>query len=915
MKPTFRARKGFLILFPGIVLLWISWGYLAPLRPAAGGNIVANPSFELCQGSLPQAWTFEDREKGKGEVEVVRNHAHSGNWALMLKPNTNNTADVLALNIGQAFRIDPFRGKSLKLSGWVQAEGGALAVIGLYAINEQGGILGNLTLTQDSAAPHMTLKQGTFEVPRDNKGVLLILVCQVQGTMGAAFFDDISVEESAGSPRATALSDQSPRMEETSTLAPATGNILANPGFEEQDGSLPRGWTFEDRVKHKGDVSLDSTNVHSGKFSLRLTPNRDNTEDLLALGVGQGFPIARFRGRTMRVSAWMMAKGAAVAVVGLYAITKQGRILEEVTLTRASDDPGSNLRESALDVPKGDEAFLLVLNCQVAGTSGAAFFDDVSVAEGSLADPESHVRATERTLPLQASVTVDATRTIRQIPRTLYGQNIQWPWGGNMIFDFRTNALSPELIRLTRELNLSLLRFGGGEYYHWRDGVGPQASRRETEIQPGKAKSRHTFGTDEALTFAQETGSQLLLTVNVNNGTPNEAADWVAYVNKKPGGAEPRNVTYWEIGNEQYIKSDISIDPQEYTKRLLQFSKAMKNVDSSIKILAVGGENYGRYNSNGYPNWDREVVSKGAKEVDFLAVHNAYYPGLLQDTLLDVRTVYAAMLAAPLLIKGNLETLSKQIETFAPDQASRIKIAVTEWGPIFSPVPQSRWADHVKTLASALFAASTLKVFVESPRTEIANAFLLNDIGFMGWIGPRDSGHLTLPPRDGQYLPKAPYFALQMYSRHFGSLVVKSSVLSPTYNSLAVGMTERVANVPYLDVVASRSDDGKTLYVMAINKHFDKRVKTAITLKGYRPQGQGTAWTLNGTGIDANTGTQLVRGVPWEPQLQAQPNPRFDLGKPGEVGISSATLNNVADSFEYTFPAHSVTCLEIRGSL
>ena len=75
------------------------------------------------------------------------------------------------------------------------------------------------------------------------------------------------------------------------------------------------------------------------------------------------------------------------------------------------------------------------------------------------------------------------------------------------------------------------------------------------------------------------------------------------------------------------------------------------------------------------------------------------------------------MLAAPVLIAANLAAVSKQIEECVPGDAAKIRIAVTEWGPAFAFDPHSRYADHCKTLGSAMFAASTLKAFIESPRT------------------------------------------------------------------------------------------------------------------------------------------------------------------------------------------------------
>jgi len=68
----------------------------------------------------------------------------------------------------------------------------------------------------------------------------------------------------------------------------AAGNILANPGFEEEAGGLPAGWNFDERAKSRGRISVTSRRA-SGQRALALEPNRANTDDWQALNVAQGF--------------------------------------------------------------------------------------------------------------------------------------------------------------------------------------------------------------------------------------------------------------------------------------------------------------------------------------------------------------------------------------------------------------------------------------------------------------------------------------------------------------------------------------------------------------------------------------------------------------------------------------------------
>jgi len=79
-------------------------------------------------------------------------------------------------------------------------------------------------------------------------------------------------------------------------------------------------------------------------------------------------------------------------------------------------------------------------------------------------------------------------------------------------------------------------------------------------------------------------------------GTPELAADWVEYCNgaghnpdgQNAGAAngrqEPRKVTWWEMDNEAYRK----FSPEQYARKVVEFSTAMRAVDPNIKLIIVG---------------------------------------------------------------------------------------------------------------------------------------------------------------------------------------------------------------------------------------------------------------------------------------------------------------------------------------
>jgi len=621
--------------------------------------------------------------------------------------------------------------------------------------------------------------------------------------------------------------------------------------------------------------------------------------------VGQLLDIGAYAGKRLTLSAWLGAAGGATAVLGAHIIGKDGASLQSQQLREANTQAGMERRETDLQVPTKIDGGRLVIYCAVEGTAGNAYFDGIKIGAADVSEPAGKAGQT-----LTAQIAIDARRVLRRIPDTLYGTNLEWINNGNDVWDPATRAPREDVVTLTRDLGVTLIRFPGGvlsDYYHWRDGVGDPASRPSTLHYPNGPKSQHTFGTDETLQFARQVGARLLITVNAGTGTAREAADWVTYVNGEGGTkALVDKTTFWEIGNELYMKDDLSgasMPPPRYAEIAASFADEMRRADPGIKIGAIGGINCGKYSFVSYPDWNETVLSKTGDKIDFLAVHNAYAPLLINSQAVDPEQVYLALLAAPQLIKANLDALTKQIDATAAAGARKLFLAVTEWGPFFDVRPSSEWVDHVKTLGSGLYVAEVLRVFMESPRVEVANFFKLTEPSFMGWMGPKN----------GRYVPKAPYLAFQLYRKHFGNVLIATEVTSPVFDSPGAGVVGPIKDVPYLSAVAALDEQKHALYLMIVNKHFTDAIEARIKLSGLKVGQPGRVRILAGSSIDAHTGTGLpeIPGIAWGQQKTVTPGTRFDAPEMDNVHVETSDLSNIAAEFRYRLTPHSVTNLEI----
>lgn len=693
------------------------------------------------------------------------------------------------------------------------------------------------------------------------------------------------------------------------------GNIVKNSNFKEWSSGVPQHWMFEDKVRSKGGISR-SSGTDEDKPGVAISPNKSNTEPVVPLAIGQAWPANLLKGKTLSVSARLFSTEGATAEFGVFAVEKSGQISASLVLSSEKSSDRPTEKSGIIKIPDNRDVLFVIARCAAQGTKGTAYFESVSIEATNPQLKEKTSQSKEAGKSLQARIEIDVDSEIRPIPRTIFGTNVDWVHDGKGLWDVRRGQLDPNLVRLTKELGVSLIRFPGGalsDFYHWRDGIGPQAARKSTHHTGPKSDiSKHTFGTDEALELAKKANAELLITVNAGTGTPEEAADWIRYTLEQHRRRGMPRVNFWEVGNELYIKDDNptttvanpTIPPEQYAQRFLKFAESMKEADPTIKIGAIGGQNFAKYQQNSFPDWNEKVLKGAGKEIDFFAIHNAYAPLVIDHRFVTVRQVYAAMLAAPKDIKSNIETVSHQIDQWVPERSKEMTIAVTEWGPFFHGAPESPYVDHVKTLGSALFVASTLNAFISSPKVEIGNFYKLVEPVFMGWIGKRK----------GEWIANAPYLALQLYTHHLEEMLVQSTVKSPLYDSDAVGMIDRISDVPYLDAIASKSADGKSIVIMAVNKHFDSPIKTAISIKGIGSSNKGQAHVLSGTGIDANLGaTPLnVPGIKWAKQASDANNPRFAHGGPGEVTVDVMNLENVGSEFDFTFPAHSVTAIRIQ---
>jgi alpha-N-arabinofuranosidase len=192
-----------------------------------------------------------------------------------------------------------------------------------------------------------------------------------------------------------------------------------------------------------------------------------------------------------------------------------------------------------------------------------------------------------------------------------------------------TNQLYPNVINMTKDIGVSILRYPGGipsDTFHWQNAIGPQGDRSENVIYQGRDDIflPSNFGPDEFGQLLQKTGAEGDITVNFGTGTAQEAADWVQYMTAssktnywgklraKNGHSAPYNIPYWEVGNEteastgeNYWRSGAfvslgpnGVDCQADNEKLCQYVYGGITAFTDQRAIAVNNDQ----SSNGTPD-------------------------------------------------------------------------------------------------------------------------------------------------------------------------------------------------------------------------------------------------------------------------------------------------------------------------
>ncbi len=385
-------------------------------------------------------------------------------------------------------------------------------------------------------------------------------------------------------------------------------------------------------------------------------------------------------------------------------------------------------------------------------------------------------------------------------------------------WDHGTGNWKNDIIEITRELSPGMIRWGGcfSSYYKWKEGVGPRNQRKPMFNILWGGMETNQIGTAEFVDFCRQTGADPLMAVNfesdgqadwaintrgeIRKGDAKEAAEWVDYCNNpsnklriRHGYKDPLTINIWQLGNEtSYSKN--RFDLETAAQKTIEFSKAMRTVDPSIKLIGWGDS-----------GWAPKMTEIAGEHLDYIAFHHMFNPaGTLKNSPLrdneyrkDPGAVWEILMNGYKLHEDKIKGIRDELSS------ARIPLAMTE---CHYSLPGRNRCEVLSSWAAGVSYARLLNIHER-------NGDLLKIATAADFCGTRwQVNAIMIPVPSGKPFMMPVAKIMWLYRKHSGNQYLE------------------VSNVPVgLDITASRTDNRIFLHVVNINRATPVKLKLNIS--------------------------------------------------------------------------------------
>ena len=485
---------------------------------------------------------------------------------------------------------------------------------------------------------------------------------------------------------------------------------------------------------------------------------------------------------------------------------------------------------------------------------------------------------------------LEADRARDTISRHIYGQFAEHL--GRLVYDGVWNRGSPseawrmrdDVVRALRTIRVPNVRWPGGcfaDYYHWKDGVGPRASRPSVVNNNwGGVTEDNGVGTHEYLALTTALGAEPFIVANLGSGTVQEMHDWWEYVNhpgsspmadlrRRNGQDAPFNVRFWGLGNEAWGCGG-NMRPEYYADELKRYASFLPSYGPVRPFRVAVGPTDADY------NWTEVIMREAAYMIDGLDMHHYTLAGPWaakgSATAFTETQWFRSMhnaIAVDEMIRRHAGIMDKY------DPRKRVALIVGEWGAWHDQEPGSHpgFLYQQNTMRDALVAAASLDIF-NHHADRVRGANIAQMVNVLQAMILTDGGRMLLTPT---------YHVFEMYTVHHDAVLLPLRVASNSWYVLGAD------SIPAVSASASR----------------DKQGVVHVTVSNLDPVKSHTAVIELGS-VRASSATGRILTGPEMNSYNSFDKP--DVVKP--VPFTGARVAN--GELTVTLPPHAVVVLEVR---
>ncbi len=432
-----------------------------------------------------------------------------------------------------------------------------------------------------------------------------------------------------------------------------------------------------------------------------------------------------------------------------------------------------------------------------------------------------------------ARITIDPAFTVAPVHRRTFGAFVEHL--GRCVYtgiyepghpDADEDGFRQDVLRLTRELGVSTVRYPGGNFvsgYRWEDGIGPVERRPRRLDLAWHSTETNEVGVDEFMRWAGKAGVEPMMAVNLGTRGIAEALDLLEYCNIPSGTAlsdlrvangakQPHGIRMWCLGNEMDGTWQIGHKTAaEYGRLAAATARAMRMVDPGLELVVCGSSGSSMPT---FGEWEATVLAETYDVVDYISCH-AYYEEKDGD------------LASFLACSTDMEYFISSVVATADHVGARLKsrkrinISFDEWNIWYisrhqSAEPPQDWPvapplleDHYHLADAVAFGGLLITLLRNSDRVTAASLAQLVNV-----IAPI----MTEP--GGRAWRQTTFHPFAQASRYAAGDVLRVEPDSPTHHTAEHG------DVPVLHSVATHSPEGTVVF--AVNRSPDTPIRLTI---------------------------------------------------------------------------------------